>query len=128
MENASKALLMAGGVLIAIIIISLLVKTFGSMGELQRQQVSAEEVEKIEAFNKEYTKYLDQYVYGTEVITIINKAASSESNIDVYVNNVIVGTSYITDDLKRKPFKCTEVNYGNDGKVNCIKFEEKTFS
>ena len=32
MENASKALLMAGGGLIAIIIISLLVKMYGNIG------------------------------------------------------------------------------------------------
>ena len=83
MENATKALLMAGAVLIAIIIISLLVRTYGNMGQFQRQQLSVEEAEKLEAYNKEYTKYLNQYVYGTEVITVINKVLSSDYDIKV---------------------------------------------
>lgn len=73
MENATKALLIAGGVLIAIIILTILVKTYGNIGAFQRQQMSQEEAEQIEEFNKDYTKYDGQYVYGTEVITIINK-------------------------------------------------------
>ena len=60
MENATKALLIAGGVLLAIIIISLLVRTYGNISLFQRQQVSAEEAERIESYNKEYTKYLNQ--------------------------------------------------------------------
>ena len=88
MENATKALLMAGGVLIAIIIISLLVRTYGNMGQFQKQQLTAEEAEKLEAYNKEYTKYLNQYVYGTEVITVINKTLDyqEKQNIEVTVN------------------------------------------
>ena len=85
MENASRALLMAGGVLIAIIIISLLVRTYGNIGIFQRQQLSAEEAEKLEAYNKEYTKYLNQYVYGTEVITVINKVRNSDYDIEVNI-------------------------------------------
>ena len=40
--------------------------------------LSGEEAEKIEAYNKEYTKYLNQYVYGTEVITAINRALNEK--------------------------------------------------
>lgn len=89
MENASKALLMAGGVLIAIIIISLLVKTYGNIGKFQKQQLSAEEAEQIEEFNKNYTKYQGQYIYGTEVITVINRVLKekekSGEEIKVYI-------------------------------------------
>lgn len=86
MENATKALLMAGGVLIAIIIISLLVRTYGNIGAFQKQQLSAEEAEKLEAYNKEYTKYLNQYVYGTELITVINKAVNNNQNGGTNIN------------------------------------------
>lgn len=78
MENATKALLMAGGILIAIIIITLLVRTYGNIGAFQKQQLTAEEAEQIEEYNKEYTKYDGQYVYGTEVITIINRATNEK--------------------------------------------------
>ncbi len=78
MENATKALLMAGGVLIAIIIITLLVRTYGNIGRFQKQQLSAEEARQIEEYNKNYTKYDGQYVYGTEVITVINRATNEK--------------------------------------------------
>lgn len=76
MENATKALLIAGGVLIAIIIITLLVRTYGNISNFQRQQLTQEEAQQIAEFNSEYTKYANQYVYGTEVITIINKTVN----------------------------------------------------
>lgn len=95
MENASKALLMAGGVLIAIIIISLLVKTYGNIGAFQKQQISAEEAERIEAYNKEYTKYLNQYVYGTEVVTVVNCVANyQEKTNNAFTINITFKETY----------------------------------
>lgn len=78
MENASKALLMAGGILIAIIILTLLIRTYGNIGAFQKQQLTAEEAKQIEEYNKDYTKYDGQYVYGTEVITVINRATNEK--------------------------------------------------
>lgn len=86
MENATKALLIAGGVLIAIVIVSLLITTYGNINIFQRQKLSQEELEKIEEYNKDYTKYLDKYVYGTEVITAINNAVNNkEYGMKVYI-------------------------------------------
>lgn len=85
MGNASRALIMAGGVLIAVIILTVLIKTYSSVGNFQRQQMSQEEAEQIEEFNKDYTKYDKQYVYGTEIITIINKVYSSTHKVNVKV-------------------------------------------
>lgn len=85
MENATKALLISGGVLIAIIILTVLVKTYSKIGMFQKQQLSKEEAEQIEEFNKDYTKYAGQYVHGTEIITIINKVYSSTHKVNVKV-------------------------------------------
>ena len=89
MENATKALLIAGGVLIAIIIISLLIRTYGNISFFHREQISSEEAERIESYNKEYTKYLNKYVYGTEVITAINKTINNNiktsDNIEINI-------------------------------------------
>ena len=85
MENASKALLIAGGVLIAIILISVLVRTYGNISLFQRQKLTEEEIARIEEDNKAYTKYLNQYVYGTEVISVINKAADSKFDVSVKI-------------------------------------------
>ena len=79
MENASKALLMAGGVLIAVITIALLVQSFGVISSFQKSQLTEEEQAQLVAFNEQYTKYLGQYVYGTEVISVINKSLDNRS-------------------------------------------------
>ncbi len=76
MENATKALLIAGSILIAIVLIAVFVRMYGNVAQFQRKQLSAEEAAQIEEFNKDYVKYLDQYVYGTEVVTVINRAGN----------------------------------------------------
>lgn len=85
MENASKALIIAGSVLIAILIIAVLVKSYSNISIYQRNKLTEEEQEQLEAFNEQYTKYAGQYVYGTEVITTINKIKQSEYPIKVII-------------------------------------------
>ena len=80
MENASKALLMAGGILIDIIFIALLVKSFTTVSMFQKAKLTEEEQEQLVAFNEQYTKYLGQYVYGTEVISVINRSLNDKSH------------------------------------------------
>lgn len=72
MENASKALIMAGAVLIAMIIISLLVAFFGNLRNLQNTQLSKEQIEQATEFNKQYDVY-DRNVYGSELLSLANK-------------------------------------------------------
>lgn len=80
MENASKALLMAGGILIAILIIAVLVRSYTSVSMFQKAKLTEEEQAQLVAFNEQYTKYLGQYVYGTEVISVINKSLDDKSH------------------------------------------------
>lgn len=72
MENASKALIMAGSVLIAIIIISLLVVFFSNMQSLQKTELGVDEAEKKGEFNKQYEAYA-RNVYGSEILSLANK-------------------------------------------------------
>lgn len=104
MENATKALLISGGVLIAIIILTVLVKTYSKIGMFQKQQLSKEEAEQIEEFNKDYTKYAGQYVYGTEVITIINKTVDYNKRTG---KNITVNIKFTVDsyELKQRYWK-----------------------
>lgn len=74
MENASKALIMAGGVLIAIVVISLLVFFFNNIRDLQGIEQSSEELEQAVEFNKQYDVYA-RNVYGSELLSIANKIA-----------------------------------------------------
>lgn len=95
MENASKALLMAGGILIAILILTLVVRSFTTISIFQKSRLSEEEQEQLVEFNEQYTKYLGQYVYGTEVITVINKSLNNkEYPIKVIIKFANDGNGY----------------------------------
>ena len=54
MENASKALLMAGGVLLALLIIGVGVYMSNTMNAVQKEQEESKQVEIITEFNKKF--------------------------------------------------------------------------
>ena len=74
MENASKALLMAGGILIALLTISVLVFAFNRMSATQRvsNQDTAEQTT-IE-FNNQFSTYNNDKVRGSDLYSCLNKA------------------------------------------------------
>lgn len=73
MENASKAIIMAGGILISIVIISLLVLLFGGIGGAYDAQNEALSIKQIEEYNRKFAKYNDtKGLYGTELISLAN--------------------------------------------------------
>lgn len=84
MENASKALLMAGGVIIAILIIGLVTYMFNGSSRLKKASEDTELVQQIAAFNKEYEAYNRKLMRGTDIVSIINKVNSNnEKNEDI---------------------------------------------
>lgn len=72
MENASKAIIMAGSILIAMIIISLLVLFFTNLRNLQQTQGQVDEIEQASEFNKQYDVYARD-IYGSEIFSLANK-------------------------------------------------------
>lgn len=74
MENASKALIMAGSVFIALIIIGILIVFFNNLSNLQRMEEEGLTVEQAAEFNKQYTVY-ERNIYGSEILSIANKIA-----------------------------------------------------
>lgn len=73
MENASKALIMAGGILIALLVISLLVFSFGNIKEYMFSRDNIDEAEQISEFNKQYDVYYRDNLYGTDIMSLANK-------------------------------------------------------
>lgn len=123
MENASKALLMAGGILIALITIAVLVRTFTNISEFQMSRLSEEEQKQLVAFNEQYIKYLDQYVYGTEVRTLINRY-ENDGKVKVLPENLKQTAPLgVGEDVKY--YKCIAVGFDDStGRVNSITFEK----
>ena len=93
MENASKALLMAGGVLLTMLVISLLLYAWSSISAYQASQDAVKEVQQLAEFNSQYTSYNRDDVQGYELISLINKVIdynqrySSEFNSASSVGN-----------------------------------------
>ena len=80
MENATKALLMAAGILIAIIVLSLAIVVYGrvtSYYQLKQRNISEEQ---LTAFNNEYSVYDREDVTGFELVSLINKTIDYNQN------------------------------------------------
>lgn len=74
MENASKALLMAGGILIALMIIGALVLMVNQIGSYQKSQQDMKENSQLAKFNLDFEKYIDDKgIKGTDIVSLINK-------------------------------------------------------
>ena len=148
MENASKALLMAAGVLIGILILSLAVFLFVDFGG--KSKVIHEQIDesKLVQYNAQYTIYegrTDITIY--EVVSVINLAKQNNKDYKDYsdfdnlykVNVTVNGSAYngstiedmINDyvtvnsngELKDK-FKVSRLEYHENGRVKSINFEK----
>lgn len=73
MENASRALVIAGGVLLSLIIIGVVMFAYRGITSLQKEKdisISNEQVSKINEQIEKYTK--KSVIYGSEVLSICN--------------------------------------------------------
>ena len=93
MENASKALTIAGGVLIAVMLAVLVYYVFNHWGEIQKMKQEDVETVKVEEFNKSYLSY-EKVLYGSELLGLVNKMSDYNISDDVKYN------AYGTMDLK----------------------------
>lgn len=104
MENASKALIMAGGVLIGVLILSLAVYLFADFGSTSAQ-INAQNAEKqITQFNSKFTSYEGKKgltIY--DVITVASYARENNiyyDNSDEYKIIVKIGNTQIQDNIE----------------------------
>ena len=100
MENATKALLIAGSVLIAILIIAVGLRIFNStQGTVESAQTTMNSTD-VTMFNSQFTSYIGKNKTKNEVIQFTNKViasnASSKHNITV---NIFNNTTNVATDL-----------------------------
>ena len=74
MENASKALEMAFGVLISVLILSILIIGYLKIVDIQKQKDLVEESNNISKYNDEWAGFQKNMTYGVDVLSAINKA------------------------------------------------------
>lgn len=97
MENASKALIMAAGVLIGILIISLAVYLFIDFGANSKEIHAQIEEQQLSEYNAQYTIYdgrSDIKIY--DIITLANLAKQNNSNYEEYTNYEFVYRVQVT--------------------------------
>lgn len=78
MENASKALLIAGAILIAILLISVGIMVLQSANGIVDEAGSNMKAQEIEAFNKQFDSYIGDQK-GSSVRTLMGKVKSSNA-------------------------------------------------
>lgn len=81
MENVTKALLIAAGVLLAIMILSLLVIFGGQLSGYFSSQHETTIIEQDTKFNAQFENYNGQTIRGNELISIINKVVNYNTTI-----------------------------------------------
>lgn len=73
MENASKALLIAGGILILIILVSLILIVRNNVTNFYASQDELQLTADRAKFNEQFTRYNRDDVEGYELISLVNK-------------------------------------------------------
>jgi hypothetical protein len=81
MDNASKALLMAGGILISIAIIGIATYLFASARGAIGETAKAIEIEEVLNFNRFYSSYSSN-IRGIDAVNIKNKVIDNNSRED----------------------------------------------
>lgn len=120
MENASKALLIAGGILIAIMILSLLLSMYGRVANIHKTEEEKTRLEQLAEFNAQYEAYNKKLMYGVDVKTLTNKVTEYNANNS---DPITLDAPSINEDEYTKLYKCTKMEYSSQGKVNYIKIE-----
>ena len=73
MENAAKALQLAGGILITLLVITALVYGYSRLSEVKQIEQDNERDQQSADFNLQYEVYNRAGVYGSEILSLANK-------------------------------------------------------
>lgn len=120
MENASKALIMAGSVLIALMIIGALILMFNSLSSYQKTSTQDTREEQVIEFNKQFETYERDDIRGSDMISLMNRVIDyntrktdtsdekyEKMQIDIYGIDV---TQLLYNEKDEKLFKTSSYN------------------
>ena len=152
-ENSANALIMAGGVLIAIMLISLAVYVFNASSNFAKTYYSEIDAKTIQAFNNKFEIYTRGDVTAQDIVSVANLArdtnitneVENDKKDPVYIQVVLYNGSIHLEDMTReelyqfmeensfidndatkgqKKYKCKDIQYNeNTQRVNKIVFE-----
>lgn len=122
MENASKALLIAGSVLIAILLIAVGMKVFNSTSNTTDSAKTTMEATAIATFNNKFIPYIGTSKSGSQVRSLINVVMSSNAKNEHHNVNIVdnKGKAININDIDSQKYYKIEVGYDGDGYINKI--------
>lgn len=133
MENAAKALLIAGTILLAIIMVSVAIYLY-SLYSNQADQYSEtmSEIE-LEKFNSKFEVYIDRTdITAQEIVSVVNLAKEYDNQIQIHLGGTRLRFTTSTPEEfiknnQNKLFSCewsaSNPKYEN-GKITILKFKE----
>lgn len=122
MENASKALIIAGAVLISILLISVGVLIMNSVDPMTEATGQQSESMAIQTFNAQFTQYEGDDVPGSQVRTLISTANAAQTSYGKAVS--INGGNTIS--VKATSRYTVSIDGYTDGYISAITITEKT--
>lgn len=151
MENASHALLIAGGILIALLILGSLVMLFTNLQDYQNKTDISVKQAQIADFNNQFEPFNKTGLTLMELKSIYNKITSNNikhpeytinHNIDTNLLNIKadplngdIASNFFTGDFRVLPesekmnrrFNCNLLEYKNEGgRISKMEFEDTT--
>lgn len=141
MENASKALIMAAGILIGVLIAALFSYEMMSVSESAKEHQKQMNLKMVTEFNANFSKYTEKKLTAQEVATIYNYVSEwNKDNVATAIKVNIVGIPTLSDvkagragieefldnsweEDKERNFRIIINSYDNDGYVNEITFK-----
>ena len=126
MENASKALIIAGAILLAILLISLGILIFNQAQDTVNNSGMSQA--QIQTFNNKFLKYEGSKKTGSEVKALVNEVITSNSdanNPPIVVNLNGTAITDTQDILTNKTYKVV-LEYGTNGTVSTINLTKNT--
>ena len=113
MENVTKALIMAAGILLAIMIVSLLVMFGGSLSGYFSQEHDSKIIEQDTKFNAQFENYNQETIRGNELMSVMNKV--------VNYNTAIADTEKYEKVIMSVDFKGKESSFVFNGDQSILK-------
>lgn len=126
MDNASKALIMAGGILMAVMIIGIAIYILASARGFASASNDQAELSAIESFNRYYLSF-DSTIQGIDALNLYNKANDDTKRVNhthevtANVDSAIISELESPDayDKLKEKYRYS-YTYDSDGYVNSI--------
>ena len=123
MENASKALIMAGGILIALLVLGALLLMINNLSDYQKSNSDLTESGQLATFNEQFTQYERDDLTGTEVISLANGKVGELDYSQKITLTVKIDTTKFAKRISSKPrdikvFTAGTYTIGKDGSTD----------